>query len=216
MKLLILTSTMALMLMSTTTFADEPEHQHTLTTTPFYFGLDAAYIRYQDGSRELKEAVTEELDITPSVKQDRNGGAGRLFAGYTFNQNFSLELAYFKTSPYKAEATDSTAEFSSTTKVEAKGAELSALYSPSRFPNFFVKAGAVYSKVDARTRVVVDTTQASASYDDKGLGYVVGLGYKYPINELLDVKATYAYYGKIAGENDSYLNLLSLGVQYHF
>lgn len=217
MKLLIATPTLGLILISTITssYAAAPESQHPLETTPFYFGLDAAYVRAKDNSRQFKEALTDQFGSTPSVKEDRNGGAGRVFAGYSFNQNFSLELAYFKTSTFKTDIGDSAVGYTATIKTEAKGAELSALFSPSQFPNFFVKAGAVYSKADARIRAV-GTTVASDSIDEKGLGYVVGFGYKYPVNELLDIKATYAHYGKIAGESDLYLNTLSLGLQYHF
>lgn len=211
------TSTLGLMLISaaSTVYAAEPESQHNLQQTPFYFGLDVASLRVKDSSRDIKDALTEEIGSTPTVKQDKNAGAGRIFAGYTFNQNLSVELAYLKTSTTKTDISDSAAGYTASLKTDVKGAEIAGLFSPSQLPNFFVKAGAVYSEIDGRIRVV-GSTVASANPDEKGWGYVVGFGYKYPVNEVLDIKATYAHYGRVAGESDLYLNLLSLGFQYHY
>ncbi len=215
MKIFTSASILGFLFVSTTPIYAADQQNHSVETTPFYFGVDAAYIRTKDNSRQFKDALTDQFGSTPSVKEDRNGGAGRVFAGYTFNQNISLELAYFKTSTFKTDVTDNAVGYTASLKTEAKGVELAALFSPSQLPNFFVKAGAVYSKVDARIRAT-GTTVATDSIDENGMGYVVGFGYKYPVNELLDIKATYAYYGRIAGESDLDLNMLSLGMQYHF
>lgn len=216
MKLLRTTSLLGLLLMSaaSTVSAAEPESQHGLQQTPFYFGLDVAYLRQKNQTRDFKEAWFDEFGTTPSVKQDRNAGAGRIFAGYSVNENLSLELAYFKTTKEKIDASDNIR--SASIKYDAKGVELSGLFSPSQFPNFFVKAGAIYSELDARISASAGNNVGTSSVNDKGWGYVAGFGYKYPINQVVDIKATYAYYGRVAGDSDSHLNLLSLGFQYHF
>lgn len=212
------TSTLGFMLISaaSTVYAAEPESQHNLQQTPFYFGLDVAYLYTKSDAKEIRNDLTAATGSTPSVNEDTSGAAGRIFAGYTLNPNFAFELAYIKTTKLKATITDNNIGYTANAKSDVRGVELSTLFSPTQLPNFFVKAGAVYSEIDSRIRGSGNISLSSSSVENKGWGYVAGFGYKYPVNDLLDIKATYAYYGKVGGESDADTHLLSLGFQYHY
>lgn len=204
-----------LLAVSVSAYAASPETEHHIKPYNVYFGLDAAYVHTKSDSGNIKDSITELTGSTPSVSEDNNTGAGRIFAGYKFNDNLSVELAYVKTGKLKAKINDDALGYSGSAKADVKGIELSALLSPSQLPNLFFKAGATYLKVQSSASLT-GAFSGSDSTEDKGLGYVLGAGYKYPVNDMVDIKAAYSYYGKIANESSYDAHMLSLGMQLNF
>jgi hypothetical protein len=138
----------------------------------------------------------------------------RFFGGKQLNKQTKLEVGYFRTGDisvnYKGVVFGE-----ASTKGSASGFDASVIHDP--FSNgFFVKAGLHSSKVSATYTESAYGFSESVSTSESGVGFLYGLGYEKQVADGINLRASYVFYNKIAGESSSDMSVITLGIAKSF
>jgi opacity protein-like surface antigen len=153
-----------------------------------------------------------------TVTQDLAIFDGIIFGGYKVTENISLEVGYAQSSSATTTAsgrTGGSVAYTGSGEVSYSGFDFSVLLRPSMstgFNNLFLRAGGTSLTQETSLSVSAGGTSASATDSTSGMGYILGVGYDFPINKTLDVRVAYNYLGNIAGESNNYANRFSIGL----
>ncbi len=205
----------ALLLFATTAFAESGKD------SGFYGGVDVGYARVENSTQKIANDFVNLLGGSVTVVQDVSAPVGRIFAGYTINQNIALELGFVQTGDFNANVSGYTGGFVPYTVKEtdsASGFELSAVIRPvteNGWHRFFVRAGA--HNLNISSKLTSSFPGATAvNLDRSGNGFLIGIGYDTPISETLSCRSAYTYYDKIGGESDNYAHIVTIGLMAKF
>jgi opacity protein-like surface antigen len=184
----------------------------------FYAGVELGYARVEDQTQETASALVGAFGGSVTVTQDLAIFDGRIFGGYKVTENISLEVGYAQSSSATTTAsgrTGGSVAYTGSGEVSYSGFDFSVLLRPSMstgFNNLFLRAGGTSLTQETSLSVSAGGTSASATDSTSGMGYILGVGYDFPINKTLDVRVAYNYLGNIAGESNNYANRFSIGL----
>ncbi|HKW83425.1 MAG TPA: porin family protein [Burkholderiaceae bacterium] len=137
---------------------------------------------------------------------ERSKVGGKLYGGYSFTPNFSLEAGYADLGRIKSDAG----------RLRADGFFVDAV---GTFPlgNDFSLLGRV-GVFDGRLRRDLNGSQTdgSTSGSERGTSYKVGAGMQYDFNKNTALRAEWEHYRFDALDSTPHTNLLSVGVNYKF
>lgn len=174
----------------------------------FMVGAEGAYV----WASEIGDDNLDYYFGTP-VEEKRHAAGYRVFVGYQFDPNVSLELGYFGTDNLRKTWSISGTLFGISGKVH--GWELTPVFKLTQgVPGLFFKAGVTYST--AENNIEVGQTSVASIDDDRGTGYLLGLGYEYSFTSNLAARIAYTRYERLGGESGNKLNLISAGLKFTF
>ena len=201
----------ALLLFATTAFAESGKD------SGFYGGVDVGYGRVNSSAQETADTFVNAFGGSATVVQHVSAPVGRIFAGYTINQNFALELGFLQTGDFDQDILGNSGGFPYTVKEtdSANGLEFSALVRPvteNGWEKLFIRAGGHHLNLSANWTAVGVGGAASGDINRSGNGFLIGIGYDTPISETLSYRSAYTYYNKIGGESDNNAHVFTIGL----
>ena len=151
-------------------------------------------------------AVRQNGDTLGGFSADRTSFGGKLYGGYSFTPNFSLEAGYADLGRIKSDAG----------KLRADGWFLDAV---GTFPlaNNFSLLGRV-GVFDGKLRRDLNGSQIDGSVSDSGRGtsYKLGAGLQYDFDKNTALRAEWEHYRFKALDTTPHADMLSVGVNYKF
>jgi opacity protein-like surface antigen len=217
MKNILLASAILTALVSSNAFAEDA----TKSTSGMYGGIDIGYGRVNTGAADTAQALANLAGETVTYSYDKGVGVGRIFLGYTINENIATEIAFFSST--KLNVNYSSAHGVANENAKASGGDISVLLRPSvstGLNNAFLRLGAQYSKVDGSASLTYTsggtTTIYTANGSDTGTGFLIGAGYDAPINKNTSARISYTYMDNLGGLSGANVNLLSAGLKFDF
>ena len=215
-NLLIATAVISAFASTSATAADENK-----STSGIYGGIDIGYGRVNTGAADTAQALANLAGETVTYSYDKGVGVGRIFLGYTINENISTEIAYFTST--KLDVNYSSAHGVANENAKANGGDISVLLRPSAstgLNNAFLRLGAQYSKVDGSASLAYTsdgtTTIYTANGNETGTGFLIGAGYDAPINKNTSARVSYTYIDNLGGISGANVNLFSAGLKFDF
>lgn len=215
-NILIYTAVLTAFVSSSAFAADENK-----SSSGMYGGIDIGYGRVDTGAADTAQVLANLAGETVTYSYDKGVGVGRIFLGYTINENISTEIAYFGST--KLNVNYSSAHGVANENARANGADISVLLRPSAstgLNNAFLRLGAQYSKVDGSASLAYTsggtTTIYTASGNDTGSGFLIGAGYDAPINKNTSARISYTYMDNLGGLSGANVNLFSAGLKFDF
>lgn len=217
MKNILLASAILTALVSSNAFAEDANK----STSGMYGGIDIGYGRVNTGAADTAQALANLAGETVTYSYDKGVGVGRIFLGYTINENISTEIAYFSST--KLNVNYSSAHGVANENAKANGGDISVLLRPSAstgLNNAFLRLGAQYSKVDGGASLTYTsggtTTIYTANGNDTGTGFLIGAGYDATINKNTSARISYTYMDNLGGLSGANVNLFSAGLKFDF
>ena len=210
MKNILIGTAILTAIVSSNAFAEDAK------TTGAYAGAELGYSRVKNDSQELANGLVSEVGGSVIVTQDTGVATGRLFAGYSINENIAVELGYLHTADINYNAAGvagNSVAYTATADISIKGVDYAVLIRPSSsngLNGLFAKVGGHYLKASTDISLT-GTSTVSLSDSVKGSGFLLGVGYQAPISSNIDARATYTYYDNVAG-GDGHANVFSLGI----
>jgi len=189
--------------------------------TGFYGGIEAAYVRVDNAAQNTANRLVNGLGGSAAATADTGIALGKLFAGYQFNENFSLEVGANKTSSLNVNfsgVTRGSAAYTGSTSTDLWGLEGSLLLRPSvstGFNGLYGKVGAHWDRMSEDVTASANGATATGNYWRSGSGFLAGVGYDISIDKNLTGRVAYTYYDSLAG-SDAYANVGSVGLFYKF
>lgn len=184
-----------------------------------YAGLEFGAEKVQNQTQSTANALVAAVGGSASVTQDTTMYDGRIFGGYKIVEYVDLELGYTQTSTINMNYTGRSGggvAYSGNANLNVNGADYSALLRPSiasGFNGLFVRVGGTYLSSNQNASLAASNgVSASSSLNKSGSGYIVGLGYDYPITKDFDFRASYNYLGNVAGISNNYANRLAIAI----
>jgi len=150
--------------------------------------------------------VRQNGDTLGGYPTDRSSVGGKLYGGYSFTPNFSLEAGYADLGRIKSDAG----------RLRADSWFLDAV-GTLPLGNDFSLLGRV-GLIDGQLRRDLNGTQVdgSASGSERGTGYKLGAGLQYDFSKSTSLRAEWEHYRFKALDSTPRTNLLSVGVNYKF
>lgn len=186
-----------------------------------YGGIDIGYGLVKTDAAETAQELANLAGETVTYSYDKGVGVGRIYLGYTINENFATEIGYFGSS--KLNVNYSSAHGIANENAKARGADISILLRPSAstgLNNAFLRLGAQYSKVDGSANLSyndgVTITTYSATGNATGTGFLIGAGYDTPIDKNMSARVSYTYIDRLGGMSGANVNLFSAGLKVDF
>ena len=180
----------------------------------FYFGAEIGSTKLDNNAQEFANLLVATNGGSASVTQNTSVGTGRIFGGYTLNENVDLEVGYIQTGDidYKFAGSTSGGSYSGTSTVTVSGFDYSVLLRASKasgYNNAFLRVGGTSYKTKVET-TGVNVTGGNGS--ESGMGYVYGVGYDLNVAKEIDVRFQINRLEKIAGESDDKATVFSVGI----
>jgi hypothetical protein len=182
-----------------------------------YAGVELGYTRIDDAAQDTANSLVAVNGGSSSVRSDTGMAIGRIFAGYSFNENIAAEFGAYRTTDFDQSFTGLTRSggaYSGTVNLNNYGVDYSLLLRPSvstGLNGLFARVGGHWSETD----VSVTVTGGSGYGYAKGSGWLAGLGYDAEISKDLTARASWTYRDSISGE-DAYANVASAALMYKF
>jgi hypothetical protein len=186
-----------------------------------YIGVDAGYAWADTKAPQTAQYLANLTGYTTTYTYDKAAPVGRIFVGYTINENIALEGGYFGTADYTnnyAQARGTASE-----NFSASGFDYSVLLRPtieSGFNNFFARIGGQYSEISSAGSVVyVGTTYslaATGTANAKGSGVIFGLGYDFALDKNIGGRVGYTRMNSLGGVSGADADVLTVGVKATF
>jgi OOP family OmpA-OmpF porin len=150
--------------------------------------------------------VRQNGDTLGGFSADRSSFGGKLYGGYSFTPNFSLEAGYADLGRIRSDAG----------RRRADGFFLDAV-GTLPLGNDFSLLGRV-GVFDGRLRQDLNGSQTdgSASASERGTSYKLGAGLQYDFNKNTALRAEWEHYRFNALDSTPHADLLSVGVNYKF
>ena len=185
----------------------------------FYAGVDAGYGYVKGDAQETANALVSVLGGSVTVTQETRTVAGRFFAGYNITRMFGLEVGYLLTGDLSTRAAGVASNgvaYTGSADASVSGVDYALLVRPiDTMDGLFVKAGGHYVETSIDWSLTA-AGRATATTDERGSGFLVGLGYEAPISDVLDYRVAYTYYDRLSGLTDNNSSLVTLGLVARF
>jgi hypothetical protein len=180
----------------------------------FYFGAEIGFTKVDNNAQAFANRLVATNGGSASVTQSSSVGTGRIFGGYTLNENVDLEVGYLQSGDidYKFAGTTSGGSYSGTSAVSVSGIDYSVLLRASKssgFNNVFLRVGGTSYKTKVET-TGVNVTGGNGS--ESGVGYVYGVGYDVNVAKEMDVRFQINRLDKIAGVSGDTATVFSVGI----
>ena len=215
MKKLIIATAIISALGSSSAFAADA------TAGGVYGGIELGYGLIKTDAAETAQELANLAGETVTYTYDKGVGVGRIYLGYTINENVATEIGYFGSG--KLNVNYSSAHGIANENAKARGADISILLRPSTstgLNNAFLRLGAQYSKVDGSANLSyndgVTITTYSATGNATGTGFLIGAGYDTPIDKNMSARVSYTYIDRLGGMSGANVNLFSAGLKVDF
>lgn len=180
----------------------------------FYFGAEVGSTKLDNNAQAFANRLVATNGGSASVTQNTSVGAGRIFGGYTLNENVDLEVGYIQSGDidYKFAGSTGGGSYSGTSTVTVSGIDYSVLLRASKasgYNNAFLRVGGTSYKTKVET-TGVNVTGGNSS--ESGMGYVYGVGYDLNVAKEIDVRFQINRLEKIAGLSDDKATVFSVGI----
>jgi hypothetical protein len=188
----------------------------------FYYGGELGYSRVKDYTNEISKNFTDQFGGSVTVSQSSNVNDLRFFSGLNINKYFDIELGISATDEIKMSIYGKTKDgtnYSGQLTSYYGGLDYSAILKPfadNTLKNLYFRIGATYfinnDEITAKASNSSANVNIYSTEDKSGTGYILGLGYNFPIDETLTFRASWTHLGKIAGISKNYSNRISIGL----
>jgi len=175
------------------------------------FGVEAGYAWIDTQAKENAQEIANITGETTTVSYDKADLAGRIFAYYDFNNQFGVQLGYFKTASLDQTHTNSLG--TATISYDATGVDLAGVFKPNN-SGFYGKAGIHQSKVNGAASVTIGGDTVALSASDSGSGYLAGIGFESPVDKNMSWTVGITYYDSLGGLSDANATFVSVGLKY--
>jgi len=189
-----------------------------VATSKVYGGVEFGTASLDNETGNVTSAMVRSYGGSASATQDASVGIGRVFGGYTVNDNLSWEIGYAQSSNFGLNATGRSGggtNYSISASAKFSGLDYSAVIRPdvsTGWNNLFARVGFTNYKADTTGSVVVSGTTYSASSNESGKGNILGLGYDSDIGNGLKFRAALTRFTKVAGDSDNSGTVYSVGL----
>jgi hypothetical protein len=175
------------------------------------FGVEAGYAWVDTQAEENAQEIANFSGEPTTVSYDKADLAGRIFAYYDFNNQFGVQLGYFKTASLDQTHTNSLG--TATISYDANGVDLAGVFKPNN-SGFYAKAGIHQSKVNGVASVTIGPDTVALSAADSGSGYLAGIGFESPVDKNMSWTVGITYYDSLGGLSDADATFVSIGLKY--
>ncbi len=178
--------------------------------------LPGFYVGGQAGWADMNYSKTSGI-TDGATSLDTDGVAGRLFAGYQFDQNWAAEFGYTKFSNVKAKFDYPYFTGTQTLKEHAFDLVAKGILPLQNGFNMYGKLGAALISMDPSGSATVDGVTASGTGDTQNKVYpTFGVGVSYDITPNVPVDISWNRIQKTGGGNIQSTNFFSAGIAYNF
>lgn len=185
----------------------------------FYFGAELGYTKPENNTEWIENYLTQNLGGNHQAKQDNYISDLRFFGGFKVDQYLDLELGISATDDFKISINgigNNKKSYYAAYTSSYSGLDLSAILRPfdeSKLKNLYFRVGGTNLKTKEQLTITTSGSNNyySANYETIGNGYILGIGYDYPISESKFVRASWNHLGNISGISGNYVNKISLG-----
>jgi hypothetical protein len=175
------------------------------------FGVEAGYAWVDTQAEENAQEIANLSGRTTTVTYDKATLAGRIFGYYDFNNQFGVQVGYFKTG--SLDQTHTNNALSATVSYDATGFDLAGVFKPNN-SGFFGKAGIHQSKVNGDASITIDGTRYAVNAADSGSGFLAGIGFESPVDKDMSWTVGITYYDSLGGLSDANATFVSVGLKY--
>ena len=175
------------------------------------FGVEAGYAWVDTQAPENAQAIANASGRTTTVSYDKADLAGRIFGYYDFNNQFGVQIGYFKTASLDQTHTNSAG--TATISYDATGVDLAGVFKPNN-SGFFGKAGIHQSKVNGAATATIGGTSYRLAAADSGSGFLAGIGFESPVDKNMSWTAGITYYDSLGGLSEANATFVSIGLKY--
>lgn len=216
MKNILLASAILTALVSSNAFAEVANKP----SNGMYGGIDIGYGRVKTGVAQTAQYLANDINEDVTATYDKGVGVGRVYLGYTINENIATEIGFFGSTKHHTNysSTNGLGDISA----KARGGDISVLLRPSvstGLNNAFLRLGAQYSKIDESGDFVHNDGVTITTYsttNEKGSGFLIGAGFDAPIDKNMNARISYTYMDNLGGLSGANVNLLSVGLKFDF
>jgi YD repeat-containing protein len=175
------------------------------------FGVEAGYAWVDTYAEDNAQAIANASGRTTTVTYDEADLAGRIYGYYNFNNQFGIQVGYFKTA--SLDQTHTNTAGSATISYDATGIDLSGVFKPNN-SGFFGKAGIHQSKVNGAASATIGGTSYRLSAADSGMGFLAGIGFEGPIDKNMAWTVGITYYDSLGGLNEADATFVNVGLKF--
>jgi hypothetical protein len=174
----------------------------------FKLGVEGGFAIADLGAEDVAQALANSTGRTVTYTEEQGTPYFRIYGAYELNDQFDLEVGYFKAASLDSDYTLAGVSGSVGVGVEVSGWDLGGRFNVN--DNVFLKAGMHSSEMEGTVSVTISGTTYSASASQDGTGAYFGGGYNF--NDNLSVGFTHL--SSLAGDSDADANLLYVGYQF--
>jgi len=175
------------------------------------FGIEGGYAWVDTKAEENAQTIANLSGRTTTVTYDKADIAGRIYGYYDINNQFGLQIGYFKTASLDQTHTNSAG--SATISYDATGVDLAGVFKPNN-SGFFGKVGVHQSKVNGAASATIGGTSYRLSAADSGHGFLAGIGFESPIDKNMAWTFGVTYYDNLGGLSDANATFVSVGLKF--
>jgi outer membrane protein W len=183
-----------------------------------YGGVEFGSVALDNETGNTTSALVRAYGGSASATQDASVSIGRIFGGYTFNENVALEVGYAQSSNFGLSATGRSGggtNYSISATAKFSGLDYSAVIRPAvatGWNGLFVRVGLTNYKADTSGAAVVGGSTYSATSSESGTGNLLGFGYDADIGNGLKFRGAVTSFTKVAGDSDNKGTMYSVGL----
>jgi len=175
------------------------------------FGIEGGYAWVDTKAEENAQTIANLSGRTTTVTYDKATLAGRIFGYYDFNNQFGVQVGYFKTG--SLDQTHTNNALSATASYDATGIDLAGVFKPNN-SGFFGKVGVHQSKVNGDAAITIGGTRYAVNAADSGHGFLAGIGFESPIDKNMAWTFGVTYYDNLGGLSDANATFVSVGLKF--
>ena len=179
--------------------------------TKLGFGIEGGYAWVDTQAPENAQAIANATGRTTTVTYDKADIAGRIYGYYDFNNNFGVQVGYFKTATLDQKHTNSAGSLD--IGYDATGIDLAGVFKPAN-SGFFGKVGVHQSKVNGEATVISGGTRVALKAADSGAGFLAGIGFDNPIDKNMAWTVGVTYYDSLGGVSEANATFVSVGLKF--
>jgi len=179
--------------------------------TKLGFGIEGGYAWVDTHATENAQDIANATGRTTTVNYDKATLAGRIFGYYDFNNNFGVQIGYFKTGSLDQTHTNTLG--SALISYDATGVDLSGVFKPNN-SGFFGKVGVHQSKVNGDATITIGGTRVALSAAESGNGFLAGIGYESPIDKNMAWTLGLTYYDNLGGISQANATFVTVGLKF--
>ncbi|MDO8827601.1 outer membrane beta-barrel protein [Methylophaga sp.] len=172
----------------------------------FYLGANVGQAKSSDFCSEVSDDLSS-LSLTRTSCDDSDS-AYKIFAGYSFTENWAVEGAYADLGEFSIDYTDGSTSGKAKAELDAVSIAMVGKLPLTDDFNLFAKLGLYHSNTDASATF----GGVRASDDDSSTDGLFGLGASYSLTESLAIRAEWERYM----DSDADIDLMSVGLMYTF